>query len=63
MTPVSDSDLEEVCKLGSGSEVCRYLVHGPDGFSCAKHDEDLRMTIDAKKSDMVAQGDNCEGLK
>ena len=62
MTPVSDERLEDTCKFGSGPEVCIYLVAGPDGFSCAKLDHTLRKTIDARASEMVAQGDNCDGI-
>ena len=62
MTPVSEEQLEDTCKFGKGPEVCIYLVAGPDGFACVKLDENLRNTIDARASGMVAQGNNCEGV-
>jgi len=62
MKVVPEDHLEKMCKFGSGPEVCIYLVMAPDGFSCVKKDEVLGPQIKSRKSDMTAQGDNCEGL-
>ena len=62
MKVIPEDHLEKVCKFGSGPEVCVYLVMTPEGFSCVKNDEGFRPQIEARKSEMVAQGDNCKGL-
>jgi len=59
MTP---EQLKTTCKLGQGSETCRYLIAGPKGFECAKH-TGLQNLIDARveAGTFRAQGDNCGG--
>ena len=60
---ISEVQAKEVCKIGKRNECCRYLTLSPLGFRCAKHTE-LRSVLNAKvdRGEMVAQGDNCEGL-
>ena len=63
MIKIPEDKLYEVCKMGQGKDCCRYMVVDPDvGIACAKHSE-LSVTIDHQVDKMVAQGDNCEGLK
>ena len=60
---ISEVQAKEVCKIGQGNECCRYLTLSSLGFLCGKHTE-LRSVLNAKvdRGEMVAQGDNCEGL-
>ena len=51
---------KETCKLGQGSNCCRYLILGSEGFECAKLTS-LKATLDARGDTMNAQGDNCRG--
>lgn len=48
-----------ICKLGKGSECCKFLVCGPGGFECAKLTS-MRKHIE-DRTNMNAKGDNCEG--
>lgn len=53
---------KSVCKIGQGTDCCRYLTMHPDGWSCEKHSEmskylDYRVAIGTFK----ARGDNCSG--
>lgn len=59
---ITDEVANTVCKMGQGSECCRYLSMDKDGWSCLKHTE-LRRFIDKKVAEqtMKARGDNCEG--
>lgn len=50
-----------VCKMGQGHDCCRYIVMGPDGFSCVKKTT-MRYTLDARGDAMTARADNCDGL-
>lgn len=66
MTPlIPEATLKAVCKLGHGSETCRYIVGDERGICCAKHELQLRLLIDRRVADddFTAQGDNCEGLR
>lgn len=60
--PIEPQHIEDVCRIGQGSECCRYLVMR-ERFVCAKDDLSLRGTIDARfaAGKMNAQGDNCSG--
>lgn len=60
---ITSQQLKEVCKIGQGNECCRYITVGPQGIECAKN-TGLKITLDQKvnNGEMVAQGDNCEGL-
>jgi hypothetical protein len=49
-----------VCKIGQGSECCRYLTIGREGWSCERY-SDLGRQINANQSKMTAKGINCEG--
>ena len=55
-----DSYRKTVCKIGQGSDCCRYIVGGADGFECAKRTS-MRFAIDQRADDMRAKGDNCDG--
>lgn len=58
------SEQLKLCRIGQGAACCRYLVCGGRGFECEKHGE-LRATLDqrAAAGQMVARGDNCEGIE
>ena len=55
--------LEQICKIGQGSDCCRYVVAGAPGITCAKL-SGLKETIDirVKLGRFIAMGDNCAGL-
>jgi hypothetical protein len=57
-----NDQIKNVCKIGQGSDCCRYLMMGPKGFECAKHTE-LKTLLDKRVmlKTITAQGDNCEG--
>ena len=52
-----------VCKIGQGQECCRYLLGCTEGFECGK-DGEFAPLLDTRvaNNEMVAQGDNCDGL-
>lgn len=50
------------CKPGRGSDTCRYLMAGADGWECGKVKPNTKMTIDRMVSRMTAKGDNCPGV-
>lgn len=52
----------ETCKLGKLDKCCRYLAVDKDGFCCLKGTS-LKDTVDgrAKRNEMTALSDNCEG--
>lgn len=58
---LAESYLEKVCKFGQESLVCRFLVLGTQGLSCAKKTSSFRDTIEQKKGEMRARGNNCSG--
>lgn len=51
------------CKIGQGSECCKYLMCGSKGFECMKLDINNKKMVDEHwlSNPHVAQGDNCEG--
>jgi hypothetical protein len=55
--------LKVICKLGSGSECCRYLMCGSNGWECGKENKEFKCMIDArvKAGLFAAKGDCCEG--
>jgi len=60
----SDLDyIKKVCKIGQGSNCCRYLIAGEMGFECAKLNPDLKALMDTRvKAEInIAKGDNCSG--
>ena len=59
---ISNNVAGGVCKIGHGSDCCKYLMAGEAGLECAKSpgNEPFKIMLDAK-TDMVAQGDNCTG--
>lgn len=61
-SPPDADHVHDVCKIGQGSDCCRYLTCGAKGFSCAKG-TDLKAYLDFRVSchTMTAEGDNCEG--
>ena len=60
---MDEKKLKEVCKLGQGSETCRYLGMGIHGFRCFKHNHAMASLINARVESgrFNALGDNCEG--
>lgn len=62
LDPPTDAEARELCKMGRGTDCCRYLTVGPKGWSCAKL-TGLRHYIDgrAEAQTMTARGDNCLG--
>lgn len=62
MSSLSKNYVKEVCKIGQGAACCRYLGAGTNGLECLKLDIDFAPLVD-KRTDMVAKGDNCEGVQ
>jgi len=62
--PIPDEHFYNVCKPGQGHECCRYVVASSAGIECAKHSS-FRTLLDKRVLDenIVARGDNCEGVK
>lgn len=62
--PLPKEHLFSVCKPGQGAECCRYLLAGAGGIECGKYSQ-FKSLLDERvsKGTMVAQGDNCEGVK
>lgn len=61
--PVPNKEhLNQVCKLGQGKEVCRYLCFHRGKMACAKGSA-LQSIIDERSAQgtMSAKGDNCSG--
>jgi hypothetical protein len=52
----------KVCKLFTGSTCCKYLCTREGTFICGKDDPHIKAQID-RRTNMNAQGDNCDGLK
>ncbi|MFW6130277.1 MAG: hypothetical protein ACOC56_03760 [Atribacterota bacterium] len=62
---IDDDYLNDVCKIASKNNTCRYILMGPEGhFVCAKHTK-MRQILDelVKKESIEARGNNCQGLK
>lgn len=59
---ISNDRLNDICRVGQGSKCCRYIGAGVEGLECLKHTE-LKSQIDMRVKRMIAQGDNCRGLK
>lgn len=55
----------DICRIGQGSDCCRYIVGSAFGLECAKHQFKINDEIDRRVAAgmMRATGDNCEGLK
>jgi len=51
----------KTCKPGHKEKTCRYLLVGLSGWECGKTNEKMKKILDGK-DDMVARGDNCEGV-
>lgn len=59
---IPDDTLKEVCKMGQRGDCCRYIIVDPElGIVCAKHTK-WQALIDGRVDQMVAKGDNCEGI-
>ena len=56
---VPDDHWKKICRMGQGSDCCRYLAMGSDGFCCEKH-TGIGRSID-QRTDMSAKSDNCTG--
>ena len=59
---ISDDRLKKVCKIGQGAFCCRYISCDKGGFECEKH-TDFGKVIDDNIDNMIAKGDNCNGLR
>jgi predicted AAA+ superfamily ATPase len=59
----TDERLQNICRIGQGHACCRYLLAGSKGFECGKHSV-FKSLLDKRvaNEEMVARGDNCEGL-
>lgn len=54
--------IRNTCKIGQGTECCKYLVCGAKGFECMRDDPENKKVIDnAWNNSKIAQGDNCKG--
>ena len=53
----------EICKMGRGSECCRYMAVGINGFTCLKL-TNLKDVLDKRVelNTITAKGDNCDGI-
>lgn len=64
-TPISESQVSDVCKRGMGEVCCSFLMMGPPGWVCAKSagNEGFRVMIDERREAKTirAMGDNCQG--
>ena len=60
---ISKAHLYAVCKMRQGEQTCKYVGLGPSGYFCAKKTP-IKVTLDykAENKQMIARGDNCEGL-
>jgi hypothetical protein len=58
-----NNQLKNICKVGQGSDCCRYVVAGVGGITCAKLVEELKTQIDKRVAmgKFSATSDNCEG--
>lgn len=61
---ISDDHLVRVCRYRQ-SGCCKYIVmfEQQGSFYCVKNVPELKNKIEQNSHEMVAQGDNCEGLK
>lgn len=59
---LSPQQIIDVCKMDKGTDCCRYLICGGNGFECAKMTS-LKDAIDARINQMNAKSDNCGGVK
>lgn len=56
----TDEHRTNVCKIGQGSDCCRYLAMG-SSWKCLKKTS-MASSIDFRIDKMAAKGDNCEGV-
>ena len=56
---MNEAKAMDVCKVGQGHACCKYLSIGMDGWFCLKLTH-MKAEID-ERTDMNAQGDNCDG--
>lgn len=63
MPALTESHVKDVCRPGTGTETCRYLLLGAGGWVCGKHTV-LAVTLDdrVREGTIVARGDNCAGM-
>lgn len=59
---IDDERLKTICKMGQGKDCCIFILAGLHGIECCKNSPVHANLILESKADMVAQGDNCEGL-
>ena len=60
LSVLSEEKIHDVCKIGQGALCCKYLLVSSDGFHCGKNSE--FRNILQNRTNMVAKGDNCEGV-
>lgn len=58
---MTEEHMYQVCKVGQGTECCKYLGSGAKGMSCLKLTP-FKKTLDVR-TNMTAKADNCEGIK
>ena len=62
MGNISKEELMKICKVGQGSDCCRYVGFDKFGSVCLKN-TDLAKVIDRKVNEMSAKSINCDGKK
>jgi hypothetical protein len=61
MNPTTGEWYRDICRIGQKEKCCKYLMIDEDGLFCAKHEEQCAKWVN-KRTDMVAKGDNCDGV-
>jgi hypothetical protein len=61
---IPEDYVKTICKIGQGALCCRYIVGGPQGLECAKHEPELAAQINRRVAAgaFTARGDNCDGI-
>lgn len=61
---IPNDHLVSVCKYRQGEQCCKYIVYltKVKDFCCSKNVEHLKNQVDSQ-ANMIAKGDNCEGIK
>jgi len=65
MSLLPKEQLENICKLYSEKERCRYLTFGGEGYHCMKFNKKAKEYIDKRTSEgfIPQKPVNCEGYK
>ena len=59
---LTNSFAADTCKLGEGTDCCKYLTADINGLQCGKLNPKVKAWID-KTTHMVAKSDNCNGVE